>query len=359
MPNSVGSDKRNRILAEALRYVGALAAVLVVGALLINLQGGRPGEAVVAILQGAIGDITAFGNSIRWITPCLITGIAATVAFKAGIWNFGVGGQLYVGAFAATIAGIYLDLPPVLAPAICILIGALAGMLFAAIPALLKRYLGISEMIITLMLNYIVTLVTEHLTKIIKGISAANNSKALTTPPVQDNALLPKLVSQTNANVGIFLAVFLIIAVYLIYRYTIVGYEMRQVGANRRFALIGGVKTDRLFLSIFLASGFIAGLAGAVEVLGVYGLFMPNFASNIGWDGIMIATIAQSNPIGVGLVGVLWGALKAGAMHMERVTSTNRLTVELMQAMFVMFVTIGYQQLLAYFDKKKIPRRKA
>lgn len=352
--------KRQRLaknLSETVKYVLALAAVLLVGAFLILLQGGKPAEAIQAIFEGAFGGTKMIGNSIRWITPCLLTGISATIAFRAGIFNFGVGGQLYMGAFAATMVGIYVPMPPVLAPFVCILAGCIAAGLFALIPALLKHYLDINEMIVTLMLNYIAVLVTEYLTKVVKGISAANNYKAMATPPILESAELTKLIDKTNANTGIFLAILLILLVYFVYQHTIVGYEMTQVGANKRFAQVGGVRTTRMYIAIFLLSGCLTGLAGAVEVLGVYGKFSPNFASNIGWDGIMIATIAGYNPLGVGLVGTLWGALKAGALHMERVTATNRLTIEVMQAMFVLFVTVDYamlkQRLQERFGKKK------
>ncbi len=351
------NGNRNKVISEILKYVIALLAVGVVGAMLIRMQGGAPGEAIAAIFEGAFGGQKMIGNTIRWVTPCILMGIAATVAFKAGIWNLGVGGQLYFGAFAAALAGIYLDLPPIIFPIVCILIGGIVGMLFALIPALLKMKLNINEMISTLMLNYVATLVTEYLTKVVKGISASNNSKAMATPPVGEAAELTKLVEKTNANTGIFVAIALVILVYLVYRYTIVGYEMKQVGANPRFARVGGVRTTQMYLTIFLASGFIAGLCGAIEVLGVYGKFTPNFASNIGWDGIMIAMIANCNPIGVGLVGTLWGSLKAGALHMERLTTTNRLTVELMQAMFVLFVTVDYRRMLDYFSRKRENRR--
>lgn len=346
------NENKTQAISETLKYIIAMTAVMALGAVLIGFQGGDPKETILAIFEGAFGGTKMIGNTLRWITPCLLTGMAATIAFKAGIWNLGIGGQLYFGAFAATLAGIYLDLPPVIFPVVCILIGGIFGLIFALIPALLKLYLSINEMISTLMLNYIGALVTEFMTKVVKGISAANNSKAMATPPVNEAAELTKLIDKTNANTGIFIAIFLIAAVFLIYRYTVVGYEMKQVGANQRFAKVGGIRTTQMYLNIFLFSGFIAGLAGAVEVLGVYGKFTPDFAANIGWDGIMIATIAHSNPVGVGLVGALWGSLKAGALHMERVTTTNRLTVELMQAMFVLCVTVDYRKLLNRFFRK-------
>lgn len=345
------------LLLETLKYVLAFTAVAVIGAALIRFQGAAPGEAYAAILQGICGSASAIGNTIRWITPCIFTGIAATVAFRSGVMNLGIEGQLYVGAFTATLVGLYADLPGWLLPLACLLAGSLSGLLFALIPAVIKLVFRIDEMITTLMLNYVALWVTEYFTKIVKGASANNNSKAMATPVIQESAELTTLVPRTNASTGIFIALLLVAVVFVIYRFTKVGYEMKQVGENLRFARVGGVRTTRMFISIFLLSGFIAGLCGAVEILGVYGKFTPSFANNIGWDGIMISMIAKNSPVGVALASMLWGALKAGALQMERVTSTNRLTVELIQAMFVLFVTIDYRRLWGKW-KDKQPRKK-
>lgn len=344
---------KSKLWADAVKYLLAFTAVALVGTLLIRFQGGSPAQAYAAIVQGICGSPSAIGNSIRWITPCIFTGIAATVAFKSGVMNLGIEGQLYVGAFAATLVGLYAPLPGWLLPLACLLAGGLCGLLYALIPALIKLFFQIDEMIVTLMLNYVALWVTEYFTKVVKGISSNNNSKAMATPLIQEEAELTRLVARTNASTGIFIALALIAAVFVIYRFTTAGYEMKQVGANLRFARVGGVRTTRLFLSIFLVSGFIAGLCGAVEILGVYGKFAPSFASNIGWDGVMIAMIAQNSPVGVGVVSLLWGALKAGALQMERMTSTNRLTVELIQALFVLFVTVDYAKVLGKLRRKE------
>lgn len=340
------------IIFEVAKYIVALIAVILLGILLIQVQGQDAKAAGKALVFGAFGNISRIGNTIRWITPCILTGISAAVAFRSGIWNMGVGGQLYMGAFAATLVALYVKLPPLVLPLLCILAGCIAGMFWALIPALLKRFLRVSELISTLMLNYIATLLTTYFTKIVNGISAKNNSKAMATALINDDARLTNLIPKTNASTGVFVAIALVIIVYLVYKYTVVGYEMRQVGANLRFSRAGGVKVNQMYLSIFLVSGLIAGLAGAIEILGVYGKFTANFASNIGWDGIMIATIAMNNPITTGLVGILWGALKSGSLYMEALTDSNRLTVEVIQAVFVLFVTIDYRQIVGMIKAK-------
>ncbi len=344
----ISSDK----VYSAAKYIFSLVAVALIGSILILFQGESPKEALTYLIDGAFGSIRCIGNTLRWITPCIFTGIAASVAFRSGVMNLGIEGQIYFGAYTAALVGFYIYLPRFLHIPICIIIAGLAGMLFALIPALLKLHFNINEMIVTLMLNYIAVLLTEYFTYIVMGISAAGDSLALATPPIADTARLKVLVPKTNASTGFVIAVLLVLLVWFIYRNTKVGYELKQVGENKRFAKIGGVNVTRTFLSIFLISGFIAGICGSVEVQGTYGKFTAGFSNNLGWDGIMIAMIANNNPFTVLLVACIWGVLKAGALHMERMCDVNRLTVLLIQALFVLFVTVDYKKIFGFFKKK-------
>lgn len=340
------------VFYEIVKYAIAVLAVMLLGVFLILVQGQDVAEAGHALVYGAFGSMTRIGNTVRWITPCLLTGISAAVAFRAGIWNMGVGGQLYIGAFAVTYVALTFPMPSVVYPVVCMLVGGAFGLLWALIPALLKRYLNVSEMITTLMLNYVSTLLTTYLTKLVNNISSNNNDKAVATALIHDEARLSNLIPKTNASTGVFIAIVVVLVMHFVYRRMVVGYEMRMVGANMRFARAGGVKTNKIFLSIFMVSGFIAGLAGAIEVIGVYGKFTADFAPNMGWDGIMIATIAMNEPLAIGFVGTLWAAIKAGSLYMEATTDMNRLTVEIIQSVFVLFVTINYFSLLRGRTKK-------
>ena len=194
------------------------------------------------------------------------------------------------------------------------------------------------------MLNYIAVLLTEYFTYIVMGISAAGDSLALSTPPIADTARLTNLIPKTNASTGVLIAVALVIVIFMVYRYTVIGYELKQVGENRRFARIGGVNVTKTFLAIFLLSGFVAGLCGSIEVQGTYGKFTAS----------MIAMIAGNHPITVLGVAVIWGILKAGSLHMERMCDVNRLTVLLIQALFVLFITVDYRKLFGAVKRKAV-----
>ncbi len=343
---------------EVFKYVLAFVMVTIIASVLISFQGEEPSKALSAIVKGALGNSYAIGNTIRWTIPCILSGMAAVVAFKSGVMNLGIEGQLYFGAFAAGVVGYIIELPPLLHIISCIVAAGIFGLLYSVIPAILKLYFQVNEMITTLMLNYIAILLTELFTVWVMGATAGVNPDLLATPPIYASAKLPVLIKGTQGNAGIFIALAVVIIVFLIYKYTIKGYELKQVGENLKFSKVGGVNVAKTFVSIFLISGFIAGICGGVEVLGTHGKFTSRFSSNLGWDGIMIAMVAKNNPFGVLGISILWGILKCGSMAMERVTNTNRLTVSLIQALFVLFVTVDYKKIAGMlrdkFGKKKL-----
>lgn len=343
---------------EFVKYLFSFIAVMLIGAALIAAQGENPVIAMAAIIKGSLGSIKAVGNSIRWSIPCIMSGMAAAVAFKSGINNLGIEGQMYCGAIAAGAVGYMLKLPPGIHALVCLGAGALAGLLFAMIPAILRLVLDVNEMVVTLMLNYIAVLGTEYITVLLIGLSAVANPLSVETPPIADGAALPLLIKGTKANFGIFIALAVVVVVAWVYKYTIKGYELKQVGENPHFSKVGGIHVMRTFISIFLISGAIGGLCGAVEVTGSYKKFSAGFAGTLGWDGIMISRIGKNKPAAVLIVSLLWGMLKAGSLQMERITSINRLTVTLIQAIFVLFITVDYQkvfELIKGFMQKLFP----
>ncbi len=341
------------IALNAARYVFAFIMVALVGALLIKSQGNDPLEALRAIADGAFGSRRAIGTTIRWMTPTLITSISAVIAFRSGIWNVGIEGQMYMGAFMSAVVGYELCLPRGLHIVVCILVAGLSGMLFALIPALLKSYLNVNELISTLMLNYAATFLTEYMTFKYMGFDSSVLADAVATNEMQETARLAKLIPKTSATTAIIIALALAIGVYLFYRYTVKGYEFKMVGENLRFSKYGGVNSRRTFMTIFLVSGFIAGICGGTEMCGNFGKFRTAFATNLGWDGVMVTSIAQNNPLVCVLVSYIWGALKAGSLHLERVTSNNRLIVNIVQALFVLMVSVDFKSLYATFQNHR------
>ena len=338
---------------SVVRYVASFIGVLLIGALLIAAQGEDPINAAVLILEGAFGGLVPLGNTLRWATPCLFTGLAGIIAFKSGVNNLGVEGQMYIGAFVAAVVGYVVELPPVIHAIACLLAAGLAGMAWVAIPALMRLFLRINEYITTMMMNFIATLLCDYIVIWIIIPAAGITTTTARTPAIYESAELTTIIPGTTASTGFVLAVVLALLVWALYRYTIVGYELKQVGENLRFAQVGGVNVKSTFLAIFALSGFCAGLCGGVEVTGGYHKYVSNYSTTMGWEGIMLANICNRNPIALIFVSLIWGALKTGAMSMERATTLNRLTVNLLQMIFVLCVAIDYEGIFRYFRDRK------
>lgn len=330
------------------KYLISSVLVMIIGTIIILITGGDPADAFKSLIKGSFGSVNAIADTIRWTTPSIITGIAAIIAFKSGVVNLGISGQLYFGAYICAYLGYELSLARPLHILVCILAAGLIGMVYALIPALMRMFLGIDEIISTLMQNYIAILLTEYMLFVYMGFEGTTLMDALATNEILPTAKLNIIIDGTQANSGIYIAVGIVIIVYLVYKYTVKGYELRQVGENLKFAKFGGVNAGLTYISIFLISGFIAGVSGALEVMGPMKRFRTGFTSNLAWDGIMIASIANNNPIMVLVVSIIWGALKAGSLYMELTTSTNRLVITFLQALFVLFIAIDYG---ALFEK--------
>lgn len=351
MRHNIAFSEGSRL--EIIKYVIATMTVLLLGSIIILSQGNSPVEAFSALLSGAFGSNRAIGTTIRWVTPSIITGISALIAFKSGIWNVGIEGQMYLGAFFSAIVGYQWALPSGLHVLVCLLVAGLCGLAYAMIPALLKLFLNVNELISTLMLNYVAVYITEFMTFKYMGFDASELADAIATPEMQRTARLGIIIPRTNATTGIYIAIGVALLIYLFYRHTVRGYELKMVGKNLKFAKYGGVKYKSTFMMIFLLSGFIAGVCGGMEMTGNFGKFRTEFAVNLGWDGVMIASIAKNNPIAVIACSFIWGALKAGSLQMERVTATNRLVVSVLQAIFVLMVAIDYKSLKKWYVDKR------
>ena len=338
-------SQNDRFMINLFKYGTSILLFLLSGSLLILMQGQNPLVAAQAIFKGAFGSKMAFGNTLRWTAPCIMTGAAAIVAFKAGVNNLGIAGQVTIGGFAAGIIGAFLNLPPVLHVLLIILVAGLFGIVWSIVPAVLRLFFNINEFITTLMLNYIADFLTQYLVQQILagGLDSWGYVNMNATPTINESAVLPTLIPGTSATLAVPIAFFIAFAIAYLYKYTIQGYELKQVGENLKFAKAGGVRVVQRFIVIFLLSGLIAGMCGGIEVIGTYKKFNCNFAANMGWDGISIARIAELNPVGLVFVSFIWAALKAGAMQMERVIEVNRLTVQIVQYLFVLFVSINYE----------------
>ncbi len=281
--------------ALVLAPIGAVAFTLAISALLVLWAGAPVGRTYALLLQGGFGSVFAWSETLTRAIPLILTGLAATVAFKARLFNIGAEGQLYAGALAAVaVGGMHggtgFELSPWLLFPLMMLAAAVAGALMLLGPALMKNRLGVDEVVTTLLINFIVLLgVSALLDGPMKDPTAMGWPQSVS---LQSDLELGKLIAQTRVHTGLLWAVSLAVMVWAVFKYTVLGFDIRAVGANARAAAFAGVPVTRTVVSVALLSGALAGLAGAIEVAGRTSYVSLDMSPGYGYSGIVIAMLA-------------------------------------------------------------------
>ena len=302
-----------------LAPLGAVATALIVAGVLIAVAGANVFEAYGLILRGAFGSRLGITETLTRATPLILTGLAAAVAFRARLWNIGGEGQFYVGALAITAFGLVPGLAGVPAPLAilaCLLVGALAGGVLLLVPIALKLRFGVDEVVTTLLLNFVAILFVSMM---IEG--PLKDPMAFGWPqsvPVPDAALLPGLIERSRLHAGLPIALALAVAVWWVQARTAFGMHARAAGLNARAAAFAGVPLGRTLTLVACLSGGLAGLAGAIEVMGVKGYVTTDLSPNYGYSGIVIAMLANLNALGVIAVALFSAVMFVGADSMSR-----------------------------------------
>ena len=323
-----------------LRLLGisllSAAVALLVGALVLRVAGYSVVTAYVTLVQGAFGDMFKISDTLGVTTPLILTGLAVTVAIKGGVINIGAEGQMFMGALAAAYAGVVVrGLPPVLHVAVCVMAAMLAGGLWAMLAGWLKVKLNVSEVVLTIMLNYVAIFLTDF---IVTHHFYDPGAFIVRSPDVLPSAVLQRLYPHSRLTAGFFIALAVVVVVWFFLGRTNKGFEIRAVGGNIFAAEAGGVLSGRSIVQTMFISGTFAGIAGAVEVLGVYRHFVSGFSPGYGFDGLAIAMLGHYNAFGVALGALFIGALRSGAMMLDRTTHIPADFVIVIQAVIIAFV---------------------
>lgn len=296
----------------------AIAAALALSGILIAIAGAPVFEAYRRILTGAFGSRLSATETLTRATPLMLTGLAAAVAFRARLWNIGAEGQFYLGAIAVAAFGAKLlaGLPAPLLIPLLLAIGALAGMILILIPLWLRLRFSVDEVVTSLLMNFIAVLFVSML---IDGV--LKDPLAFGWPqsqPVADHAMLPKLIARTRLHIGLVIAIVLAVLVYLLQARTVFGMQSRAAGLNPQGAVFAGVPLGRTLVKVACLSGGLAGLAGAIEVMGVKGYVTTDLSPGFGYAGIVVAMLANLNPIGVVFAALFTAIMFVGADGMSR-----------------------------------------
>jgi general nucleoside transport system permease protein len=382
--------------------LSAVILALIVGAVILMASGVDPLDAYMALFEGAFGSEQFLQRTLEKTTPLIFSGLAVAFAFKAGLFNIGAQGQLIVGALTAAVIGfMFTEIPTLIHIPFALLGGTLVGALYGAIPGALKTFTGAHEVITTIMLNYVAINITDYLadgplkdpspTNIVARTQRIEETAIIPTPQINLNvgvivALIAillvavlvfiiikklnlKIKNQTflmlaqitfiiGAGTGIALLVRALFPVFfnqpigflpyaaipfpigflIVLMRTTLGFEIRTTGLNQNAARYAGIKVHLMIILAMVLSGALAGLGGAVETQGVIYRFQPGFNTGLGFDGITIALLGRTHPLGVIPAALLVGAMKGGSNVMQFQAGVPSQIIDVIQALMLFFV---------------------
>ena len=307
------NEKKGRNLFDILLTV---LFTLIIGMILIILCGANPADALSLFGRGLFGSLGSFCEIFVKACPLILTGLGCAVAFRTGFFNIGAEGQFYVGAMVSTMVILNVtSLPGVLRIIAALVLGFLAGGLWCLIAAFLKAKFNISEIIVTIMLNYIAI---NFLGYALRSFLQDPKGNVPQSAKVETALQLKSLIPSTRFHAGILIALACVILVWFLMNRTTFGFELKAVGMNKRAASCTGMSVMRnLILSAFLSGG-LAAAAGGIEVLAIQKKLLEGISADCGYTAVLIALIAGNSPFGVLIASVVFAALEVGAGSMQR-----------------------------------------
>jgi ABC-type uncharacterized transport system permease subunit len=336
-------DKWKKLTASLLGPAAAIALGLLAGSIAIVIAGGSILETYAEMWKGAFGSLYFLTSTLNRATPVILVGLGAAVAFRSGFFNLGAQGQMALGGLAAALTALYVPGPGWIVAIVSMLVGITAGGLWSAFAGYMDARFRMNLLITTLLLNYIATLFASYM--VAYPFKDKTGSAAMAQSQMIDNAIwLPKLFKGMPAHVGLLLALVAMVALYVYLTRTVSGYEARMMGGNPLFAVYGGVRRTPLMLGVMFASGGLAGLAGAGEVLGSQYRYIDNsfVAADFAWTGIMAALLANAHPIGTAIAAFFLVALQTGGMGVEMNTDVPLEIGDVIQAVLILFITVKF-----------------
>lgn len=324
---------------------------LAIGALFILFIGENPLEAYGALIRGAFNGKLKIGTTLASFTPLLLTSCAFAVAAKAGAFNVGVEGEVFLGGITAAYIGInWTFLPAPVLLIVCFLGAMTVAALWALIPAVLKAYYRVSEVCVTILMNSVALYITSYL---VSGPMSAGVANAQSLPVTVN---LPQFMKPSSVNAGLFIALITVVFMIWVLNKTTFGYKVKTVGTNPSHAEYVGISPKKIFIQSMMLSGALGGMAGCIEVLGVHGYFLNNFAAGLGSNGMLASLIVKNNLVFAPFMSFFLAVLKSGAMGMQQSTGVPKSIVDTITAVFIIVATM---ELLFQFKDKKNKKEKS
>jgi ABC-type uncharacterized transport system, permease component len=337
------------ILVPVVSVLLALATV----AIILLIVGANPLTAYASMLNASFGDPYSVSSTVVKTIPRLLAALGIALAIRANLWNIGAEGQIYIGGTAAAGAVLALPaLPGPIVPLVAIVAGGLAGAAWGAIPGFLRARRGINEVITSLMLVYVGIQVTQYL---LEGPWAVPLSTFPATAPFEPYAKLPILIPGTILNAGVFVAILAVAVTWFLVNRTHFGLDLRSLGGNEKTSAFLGIRVKLMIVATMAISGAFAGVAGAVEVVGVRGRLIEGFSPGFGFEAIAIALLGRLHPIGMVAAALLFGALDAGGAGLQ----TSARGVSSAIVMVAAGLSVGYVLIGMGAMERRNKRRKA
>ena len=323
------TDKKEKVIQGLVIALITIA----VGTVLIMMSNANPAEAYANFFKGIFGNLNGFCEVFVKATPLIFTGLGCAVAFRSGFFNIGAEGQFYVGALTASMVA--LNIQGAAGIVLALAAGFLAGGVWALIAAVFKAKLGISEIIVTIMLNYIaINLVGIAVRTFLMDPAGSVPQSA----KFDTSVWLPQLLPPTRLHAGFILALVSVAVVWFLLEKTTVGYEIKVVGFNKRAAACNGISVMKnIVISAFLSGG-LAGMAGVVEVLAIQKKLLEGISSNCGYTAVLIALMAGNHPVGVIVASVAMAAMQVGANTMQRQLGVPSAIVDILIGLVVLLI---------------------
>ncbi|MGX7350386.1 ABC transporter permease [Enterococcus canis] len=353
-------NNKSETLRNVLVPVLSVLMGFVLGAIIMLIFGYNPVSGYQAMLQTAFLSPKSIGEIFVTAGPLIFTALGFSVANSAGFFNIGLSGQALCGWVASIWVALLLpDAPRLVVLPLVIIVGAIAGAVAAAIPGILRAYFGTSEVIVTIMLNYVFLYTSTHIVNNVMPEAVMSNKGV--TQMVGANAslrndFLRSISDGSRLNIGIFLALIFLVAVWFLMKKTTLGYEIRSVGLNPFASEYAGMSSKRTIILSMIISGALAGLGGVVQGLGTFGNFFVQGSSlSIGFDGMAVSLLGSGSSIGILLSSLLFSILKLGGQGMPLRAGVPTELVDVVIAAIIFFVGISYliRFLLAKFSGSK------
>jgi ABC-type uncharacterized transport system permease subunit len=328
---------------EALNSILAVVLGLIAGAILMFVIGDNAIEGYSYLFQGGLKNISRVGDTLATATPLILTGLSVGFAFKTGLFNIGTPGQMLFGGFCATIIGLTYNtsMPRLILLLLMIIIGALAGAIWAFIPGLLKAKFNVNEVVSAIMMNWVCYWIVYYaIPAYFKGSTETESKNIPEIASLRTN-WLSDLFSGSYINLGILIAIIAVIVIGFILNKTVLGYELKAVGFNRDAAEYAGMSVNKNIIIAMMIAGGLSGLAGVAQYVGNASNIQIGVMPSQGFDGIAVSLLGANNPIGILISAIFFGLLYSGKGFMNANTSIPPEIADTIIAIIIYFAAIS------------------